>query len=142
MTDNPLLGTWTLVRWYNEAAGGGITEPFGADATGFINYSGDGFMFAHLAKADRQRYRIDDMASGSPEEDSAAMKTHVSYSGRYEHRGDHVVHHVEIASFPNWAGTDQRRRIHFEDGHLRLISEPFPYQGEMIVALAVWRRPV
>jgi hypothetical protein len=138
---NPLLGTWRLVRWYNEADDGTITEPFGADAIGFISYSEDGYMFAHLATASRPRFAADDMASGTPAEDSAALKTYVSYAGRYEIDGDDVVHHVELASFPNWTGTDQRRQIHIEGARLRLSAEPFLYEGRMITAHAVWERP-
>ena len=137
---SPLLGTWTLVRWYNEASDGSTTEPFGQDARGTINYSADGHMFAHLAKANRPGFASADMADGTPGEESAAMKSHVSYTGTYDFHGDHVVHLVEIASFPNWAGTDQRRQIQYEDGLLRLSSQPFSYRGKTIVAHAVWRR--
>jgi hypothetical protein len=139
--NNPLLGTWTLVRWYNEASDGSVTDPFGPDPIGFISYSEDGYIFAHLARADRAPFAHDDMASGSPAEDQAAMKSHVSYAGTYEYRGDHVIHHVKIASFPNWTGSDQRRQIRFEGALLRLSSEPFVHQGETVVAHAVWKRP-
>ena len=140
MSVNQLLGTWKLVRWYNEAADGTITEPFGLGPVGFISYSHDGYMFAHLAIADRARYAANDMAAGTIDEDSAAMKSHVSYAGRYEISGNHVVHHVELASFPNWTGTDQRRQIRFEEGRLRL-SAPFEYAGAIVTAHAVWERP-
>jgi hypothetical protein len=135
---NPLIGTWRLVRWYNEAADGTVTEPFGPDPIGFLSYSDDGYIFAHLARRERARFAAGDMHAGSPAEDQAAMKSHVSYAGTYEFRGDHVVHHVKIASFPNWTGTDQRRTIHFEDGRLRLVGDPFTYDGAAIVAHAIW----
>ncbi|MHA1559467.1 MAG: lipocalin-like domain-containing protein [Alphaproteobacteria bacterium] len=140
MTTNKLLGTWKLARWYNEAADGTITEPFGPDPVGFISYSHDGYMFAHLAITDRARYAANDMAAGTIDEDSAAMKSHVSYAGSYEIDGNHVVHHVELASFPNWTGTDQRRQIRFESGRLRL-SAPFEYDGAIVTAHAVWEKP-
>ena len=140
MTADQLLGTWKLVRWYNEAADGTVTEPFGPDPVGFISYSHDGYMFAHLAIAGRARYASDDMAAGTIDEESAAMKSYVSYAGPYEIDGNDVIHHVELASFPNWTGTDQRRQIRFEDGRLRL-SAPFEYDGAMVTAHAVWERP-
>jgi hypothetical protein len=139
VAENPLLGTWRLVRWYNEAGDGTITEPFGPDPVGFISYSDDGHIFAHLAVADRARFAVDDMSAGSPAEDSAAMKTHVSYAGTYEYCGDHVMHHIKVASFPNWTGTDQRRDIYFEGDRLRLVTS-FTYGGETIAAHAVWEK--
>jgi len=138
---NPLLGTWQLVRWYNEAEDGTATEPFGAGPVGFISYTDDGHIFAHLAVAGRAPFTANDMSSGTPAEDSAAMKSYVSYAGTYEIDGDHVIHHVKISSFPNWTGTDQHRQIRFEDGRLRLSAEPFLYEGRMITAHAVWERP-
>ena len=141
MAANPLLGTWRLVRWYNEAGDGTVTEPFGPDPVGFISYAADGHIFAHLARRDRVPFALDDMASGTPAEDSAAIKSYISYAGTYEIDGDHVTHHVALSSFPNWSGTHQRRSIHFEDGRLRLSAEPFDYRGVTIVAHAVWERP-
>lgn len=137
---NPLLGTWELVRWYNEAEDGTVTEPFGPDPVGFISYSADGFIFAHLARRDRRAFAVNDMASGTSGEYRTAMRSHVSYAGRYEIDGDHVIHHVALASFPNWSGTNQKRRIQFEDGKVRL-SAAFDYDGKTIVAHAIWQRP-
>lgn len=137
---HPLQGTWRLVRWYNEAADGTVTEPLGPNPVGFISYTEDGHIFAHLADPNRAAFADNDMASGAPGEYEAAMKSYVSYAGTYEIDGDVVVHHVTLASFPNWTGTDQKRRIHFEDGRLRL-SASFDYDGAAIVAHAIWERP-
>ncbi len=137
---HPLQGTWRLVRWYNEAPDGTETEPLGPHPIGFICYTAGGHIFAHLAAPDRQPFAIDDMTSGSAADYEAAMKSYVSYAGTYEIDGDHVVHHVTVASFPNWTGTDLRRRIHFEKGRLRL-SGSFDYDGATIVAHAIWERP-
>ena len=137
---HPLLGTWRLVRWYNEAADGTVTEPLGPNPVGYISYTEDGHIFAHLAAPDRAPFAVKDMAAGTSAEYEAAMKSYVSYAGTYEIDGDHVTHHVALASFPNWTGTEQRRHIHFEHGRLRL-SAPFDYDGETIVAHAVWERP-
>ena len=69
------------------------------------------------------------------------MKTHVSYAGTYEIDGDDVVHNVKVSSFPNWTGTDQRRQIHFERSPADSSSAPFDYDGEMIMAHAIWEDP-
>ena len=139
-TSHLLLGTWRLVRWYNEAADGRITEPLGPNPVGYISYTEDGHIFAHLADPNRALFAVNDMASGTATEYQAAMKSYVSYAGTYEIEGDTVVHNVTLASFPNWTGTRQKRHIHFEDGRLRL-SAPFDYAGETIVAHAIWERP-
>jgi len=49
IADNPLIGTWQLVSWTNEASDGSTTHPIGSDAVGLIGYSADGHMFAHIS---------------------------------------------------------------------------------------------
>ncbi len=140
MPDNPLIGTWRLVSWRNEASDGSITYPMGADAVGLILYTADGHISAHLGKADRPPFADSDLAGGSPAEDGAAMKSYVSYAGTYEFRGDQVIHHVKIASFPNWTGTDQRRQCRFAGDTVLLSGDPFLFEGQEIVAHALWER--
>ena len=140
MNDTSLVGTWRLACWYNEVEGGSRDYPMGEDAIGHISYSSDGYVFVHIMTADRALYAENDPFGGSPEEDSAAVKSHLSYSGRYEDRGDHVIHHVEIASCPNWAGTQQVRKKKLEGQSLYLSAEATQFQGREVTAVLRWDR--
>jgi len=138
--DNPLVGTWRLVRWYNLAEDGTETDPLGRGATGYISYSSDGFVFVHLMAANRVPYAVNDPFGGTPEEDSAATKSHISYAGPYEYRETEVVHRVTHASCPNWIGSEQVRKIRFEGDRLELSAEGARFQGRVVTAYVLWER--
>lgn len=140
LSDNPLLGTWQLVGWYNQLEDGSRIYPLGPDATGYISYSDDGYVFVHLTAANRTPYAIDDPFGGTPEEDAAAVKSQISYAGRYEYRGADVVHRVTHAVCPNWVGTEQVRRIRFDSDRLELSATGARFQGHEVTAYVIWER--
>ena len=127
-SDNPLLGTWHLVRWeiaYGD--GRAATLPFGAQATGLISYSADGTMQACIARGDRQRLSSASVRSAPEAECLAAFESYFQYAGPYEIRGitgqQQVVHHVTHSLNPNFVGTQQVRNMAFAaDGGLTLSA--------------------
>ena len=140
MTENPLIGTWRLVRWLVVTESGEEVYPLGADASGFISYAQDGFVFVHIMAAKRAFYAEDDPLSGTAQEDSAAVKSYVSYAGPYEFQGDRVIHRVTQSSFPNWVGSDQVRKVRLEGDSLELSAEGAYFQGLIAATTSVWRR--
>jgi hypothetical protein len=137
---NPLVGTWQLIHWYNVTDEGEKTYPLGEGATGYISYSGDGFVFVHLTAANRRLYAVNDPFGGTPEEDAAAMKSQISYAGPYEYRGDVVTHKVTQASCPNWVGTEQLRHVRFDGDRLELSAAGATFQGRAVTAYVLWER--
>ncbi len=111
MTSNPLIGTWRLISWENRSADGQISYPLGRAAVGYIMYNEDGYMFVAIMGPNRPKFAADDLLSGSTEEKAQAASSYVSYCGRYEFRGETVIHHVERGLFPNWVGVDQERLV-------------------------------
>lgn len=140
MATDPLIGTWKLLSWWNESSDGSVVYPMGEDAVGFLIYSDDGHVSAHLAKKERPPFASGDMVEGTAAENTAAATTHISYVGTYEFHGDQVIHHAALSSFPNWSGTDQRRSCTFEGDTILLVGDPMPFHGETIVAYARWGR--
>lgn len=140
MNADPLVGTWKLLSWRNVASDGTTTYPMGEDAVGFLVYSSDGHVAAHLAKRDRPPFAHVDMVRGTAAENTAAMTTYISYVGTYEFRGETVVHHAALSSFPNWSGSEQVRRVTFEGDTVLLSGEPMSFEGRVIVAHALWQR--
>jgi len=140
MDTNPILGTWRLLSWYNENESGERHYPLTEAAAGYISYTLDGFVFVHISAPARQSYRVNDPFGGSLEEDSAAMKSQITYAGTYEFFGDRVEHHVDHASCPNWAGTTQVRQAAFIDKHLWLSAPDTFLDGKKVTACLEWAR--
>lgn len=138
---NDLIGTWTLARWYNRTSAGDDIYPLGPDATGYICYSPDGHVFVHLAANGRAPFAVNDPFAATMAEDSAAMKSHITYAGSYEVEGTDVLHHVSQSCCPNWVGTVQRRAVRFEDADTLILSAGGArFQGHDVTAFVHWTR--
>ena len=135
-----LLGTWSLLAWFNETSDGQRIYPLGKSATGYISYSQDGHVFVHMMASDRPAFATNDPFGGSETEDSAAFKSHITYAGRFDCAGDQVFHHVTQASCPNWIGSTQVRDVAFLDDRLRLSAAGATFQGQSVTAHVDWER--
>lgn len=145
--ENPLLGTWHLVRWditYND--GRPASLPFGEDATGVILYTGDGTMSACITRGTRGRLSSDSARSAPEAERLAAFESYFQYAGPYTVRGapgrQQVVHTVTHALNPNFVGSEQVRDMAFDDkGHLTLsASDTVPGSTVTRQHRLIWRR--
>jgi hypothetical protein len=66
MASNPLIGTWRLISWENRSVvDGQISYPLGRDATGYIMYNEDGYMFVAIMGPNRLRFAADDLLSAT-----------------------------------------------------------------------------
>ena len=149
-SDNPLLGTWHLVRWeITYGDGRAPTLPFGAEATGLICYTTDGTMQACIARGDRPRLSSASVRSAPEAECVAAFESYFQYAGPYEIqeiRGrpgqQQVLHHVTHSLNPNFVGTQQVRNMTFTpDGGLTLsASDAVPGTSVARHHRLVWAR--
>ena len=80
------------------------------------------------------------ICSGEQRRETHAAETYVSYCGRYEYRGDSVIHYVELSLFPNWSGVEQERLIEVAGDRLTLSTRPMLFQGLQQSAHLVWER--
>jgi hypothetical protein len=145
--DNPLLGTWHLVRWdITYGDGRPASLPFGADATGLITYTADGTMNACIARTPRPRQSSDSVRSAPEAERLAAFESYFQYAGPYSIRGEQgrqqVVHRVSHALNPNFVGTEQVRNMAFADNGELTLSASDTVPGTDIARhhRLVWRR--
>ncbi len=146
-TDNPLLGTWHLVRWeISYGDGRPASLPFGPDATGLILYSGDGTMNACIARGQRPALSSASVRSAPEAERLVAFESYFQYAGPYAIRGaaprQQVVHSVTHALNPNFVGTEQIRDMLFaDDGTLTLsASDTVPDTDVARHHRLIWRR--
>jgi hypothetical protein len=141
MAPNPLIGTWKLLSWENRSVEDGqVSYPLGEDASGYIMYNPDGYMFVAIMSPYRLEFAGGDLLSGTPEEEAQAEETFLSYCGRYDLEEDKVIHHIEISSFPNWAGVDQERLVELRGNRVTLSTHPILMQGKQQTGHLIWER--
>jgi hypothetical protein len=140
MTSNPLIGTWRLISWENWDENDHISYPLGEDALGYIIYNPDGYMFVAIMRPEREKFAAGDLLSGTPEERAQAAGTYVSYCGRYQFRGETVIHHVELSLFPNWEGVEQERLVEVRGDRMTLSTRPMLFGGMQRSAHLIWER--
>ena len=134
------MGTWKLLSWENRTLEGEVTHPLGEDASGYIAYTEDGYVFVAIMRSGRTPFAAGDLLTGSTAEKAGAAETYVSYCGRYELRGDTVVHHVELSLFPNWVGVAQERLVEVAGNRLALSTRALLLEGKQRTAHLLWER--
>jgi hypothetical protein len=137
-----LVGGWRLRSWVSITDDGDEAHPMGDMPDGLVAYTADGTVIGIMGPGDRPRFSTDDVTGGTPEERAAAFATFIAYGGRFAVDGDAVIHTVETSLFPNWIGTEQRRRFAIsEDGRtLTLTSPPIVLGGTRRIQRLTWSR--
>jgi hypothetical protein len=148
---NPLLGTWTLVRWeITYGDGRPSTLPFGAEASGLLLYTADGHMSATIARAGRGKLSSESVRSAPVPERLAAFESYFQYAGPYELRrgaelptGMQVVHHAALSLNPNFAGSEQVRNVEFDAAGQLTLSASDTVPGSTVARhhRLIWKRP-
>jgi hypothetical protein len=144
-----LLGTWRLVSVAARGADGGVAYPYGLEPVGYLMYSADGRMAVSIMRAPAPRVQSGDLFVGAAEALSAGH-AFVAYTGTVSVEGvaevegggfsGTVVHALDTCSYPNWVGTEQRRRFLLDGDKLTLTTPPIERGGTGAVATVVWRR--
>jgi hypothetical protein len=107
---------------------------------GYISYTQDGYVFVAMMRHDRMQFTAGDLLRASAEEKARAAETYMTYCGRYELRGDTVVHQVELSLFPNWVGVDQERLVEIAGNRLTVSTRPMLLGGIQRSGHLVWER--
>lgn len=138
MKKEQLVGTWRLVLWENRDEKGKISHPLGSDAKGYISYTDDGHVFVHIMAGNRKEFSTGGLFDVTPGECVKAYATHISYCGPYQIDGENIVHKVEVCSFPNWIGSEQRRHAALKDGNLILSALGLQVDAGKVDAYLEW----
>lgn len=135
-----LLGVWSLVSW-TQRRGDVVVLPMGDAPVGSIVYTPDGYVSVSIMRSGRAPMQSGDFVTASAAEKAAAFEGYLGYAGRYELRGEEIVHRIATASYPNWVGDAQVRRPSLADGVLTLQSAVRFVDGVAVSATLEWRRP-
>lgn len=137
-----LVGAWRLLSIEARSATGAVALTAGVDPEGLLLYDPAGYMAMVYMRQGRPQFASGDPAGGTPEEVVAAFESFDAYCGTYtlDEAAGVVTHHVRVSRFPNWAGTDQVRRVELEGARLRLASPPILAGGTEWVFAVEWER--
>jgi hypothetical protein len=138
---NLFSGEWRIQSWVQRYDDGRVEYPMGQQLEGFIRYLPDGRMFCMIARAERSPFVEGGQWNAPPHEKARAYDSMLAYAGRYTVTENAVVHHVELALFPNWQGGTQRRRFEIdEEGTMTLSARLEEGTAEARTAVLAWRR--
>jgi len=141
--DGGVVGVWKLVAYTAaDAETGAVIQPYGEAPNGFLFYTAGGRMSALLTATARKRFSAGNRINAPMEERAEAFATSSSYAGTYTLEGDRVIHHVEVATNPDWVGGDQLRFPRIEGNRLVITTPALPTRpdGKLRVSTLVWER--
>jgi hypothetical protein len=133
-----LIGAWSLETFVTDEPGGRERPRFGPNPAGYLIYTADGHMSATLMGAHRAPLPAPDGSSATHTEVTASLANFLSYAGRFEVRGDHVFHHVEVSVFTNLVGTTLERQFALTGDVLTIRTLPPEIWGSS--NRLTWRR--
>lgn len=132
-----LIGNWKLVSFYTEdVQTKQRTNTYGERPSGAIGFTAGGRFFA-FATADGRK------APQTSEDQAAAFKTVIAYTGKFKIEGDRFITKVDVAWNPAWVGTEQVRFWKLQDGKLHITTAPLPnpnVSGGTMIGTLVWER--
>ena len=124
-----ILGAWAYHAWRITYEDGRITEPFGADASGLLLYTADGFMSACIMAGDRKPFARPNPREATLRERADAFDGYFSYAGRWRLVRGVVEHIVSVAANPAMVGTSQFRHARLSGRRLVLSAEETTVRG-------------
>jgi hypothetical protein len=133
-----IVGAWSLVSFDAIEAQGRESPRFGPAPVGYLIYSADARMAAVLAGTHRPAFKSPEGSAQSEERRSEALRNFLAYAGRYDVRGDHVFHHVEVSVFTDLVGTTLERQFTVDGDTLKIRTLPPEIWGSANVL--VWKR--
>ena len=134
-----LQGSWTMVSNVLDQEGK-KSEPFGPSAKGGVIFTSNGRVMLIITRADVPKFASKNRTTGTPEENKAAVAGSIGYFGTYtaNDADKTLVMRVEGSTFPNWAGTEQKRTIELSGDELKFINQN-PSMGPGTVTVT-WKR--
>ena len=131
-----VVGLWTLVSVvYEDQETKARTPVLGEKPRGRQIATADGRWLALVTAEGRPVPKTD-------EQRAQALRTMISYSGRYRVEDGRVITKVEIAWNEAWVGGEQIRFIRFEGDRLFIESPPMPHPNvnKVVKVIVIWDR--
>ena len=124
-TAQDLVGTWTLAS-ATIRSGEVKMDMFGPDPSGTLMFGRDGHYALIFLRRDLPKLTSNSRLSQTVEESRDITKGSIAHFGTYrveeDEAGKALMLHIEGSTFPNWAGTEQRRSFSLSGDELSYIS--------------------
>jgi hypothetical protein len=132
-----IVGTWKLVSVvYEDQETKQTTPVYGEHPKGYQIATPEGRWLALVTAEGRKVPQTD-------AERAQALRTMISYAGRYRVADGKVTTKVEVAWNEAWVGGEQTRFIRFEGDLLHIESPPMPHPnlaGKVVRVIVTWQR--
>ena len=134
-----LVGTWAIVSSDTVDASGKKTPTFGANPRGQLVFAANGRYSLMLARAELPKFAADSRAKGTPQENQAVVAGSISHFGKYtvDEKDKAFTYHIESSTYPNWAGTNQKRPFTVKGDQLTYTTPTGSAGGKVDL---VWKR--
>jgi len=134
-----LAGSYSIVS-SSGMVDGKRAETYGEKPKGMLILNGDGRYQLSILRNDLPKFASNARVKGTPEENKAVVGGAINHFGRYsvDEKEKTITFNVEGSTFPNWAGTTQKRPFTLKGGTLTyqvLASSAGTGSGEVI-----WQR--
>jgi Lipocalin-like domain len=140
-TDTPmsLTGTWTLVSADVIHADGSRGHDYGDNPKGMLVIDSHGRYSLQILSDTRVKFATGDKKTGTDAEFKSAVMGISSHFGTINiDTSAHVLtFNIDVASFPNWDGTEQKRNYELTHDELSYRVPPRP-NGD--VPVSIWRK--
>ena len=123
-----LIGAWTFISSTTKFPDG--SPVWGSNPKGLIIFTEDGHYSSHVLRSDRPKFASNSRATGTPEENKAAVRGGIASFGSYtvdEAKKSFTVR-FDGSSYPNLEGTTQTRPFTITGDELK-VTNPSPSIG-------------
>jgi hypothetical protein len=134
-----IVGTWTLVSSDTVLPSGARSPTFGPNPKGVAVFdSGGRYVFA-FTNSSLPKFAGNNRTAGTPDENKAVVQGTLTHFGTYNvnEAEPSFTLRIESSSFPNWAGTEQKRTFTITGDDLKWITPAASGGG---TAELVWKR--
>jgi len=138
-TGTDVVGTWSLVASVAEKDGV-RREQFGSGAKGVLMFDESGHFMLTIIGMNLPKFASNNRAEASGDESRAIAAGTIAMIGRYavDKGGSTLTFYVDASTFPNWAGTTQKRLIVTASGDTLEYVTPTASSGG--VGRVTWKR--
>ena len=116
-----IVGPWRLVSLYNEE-GGTKTHPYGDKPVGLVVYDRSGYVMQFLSRPGLPKFATANRMKGTDAEYRTMMQGTLSGFGTYSVEGDAVIIKWVASSYPNRAGTTEKRAVKLAGDELTIVN--------------------
>lgn len=119
-----LIGTWLVVSNVTTSPDGTKVDTFGPNPKGIFIYESNGRFAIISIRAGIPKFASDNRSTGTADENKAVVQGSIAYFGTYSvnEADKSLTAQVESATFPNWVGDTQKRKIAISGDDLTFLN--------------------